>query len=142
MSSWGKAIWASQFRAWICSVLFIIALDLSVHNALVPRFCPIEPFLRGIFSDEVIWPFPPLDVLGITLKFLVSSKREGIPFSCCVLLPEQSSASWFKYLTHFSSIKRFNPGSDLFSITSDLGFIRDRPIRSFWRVVRLDSVGR
>jgi hypothetical protein len=113
------------------------------HNALVPRFCtPSNPFFEESLVDEVIWLFPPLDVLGITLKFLVSSKREGIPFSCCVLLPEQSSASWFKYLTHFSSIKRFNPGSDLFRIKSDLGFIRDRPIRSFWRVVRLDSVGR
>ena len=110
------------------------------HNALLERFCsPSNPFFEESLTNEFLWVFPPLDLIGITLKFLADTQREGIPFSCCVLIPEQSSAPWFKYLVHFSPIKRYNPGTDMFRLKSDSGFRRDKPIKSYWRVARLVS---
>ena len=123
---------------------FVFTMDAMAaddgHNALLERFCsPSNPFFEEPIDNEFLWVFPPLDLIGLTLKFLVDTKREGVKFSCCVLVPEQSSASWFKYLSHFSPIKRFNPGTDMFRIKSGSGFIRDKPIQSYWRVAHLSS---
>ena len=110
------------------------------HNALVSCYCsPSNPLFEEDLRDKVWWIFPPSDLIGITLKFLVSSLKEKIPFICCVLLPEHSSAPWYKYLVHFTPVKRFSPGADLFRLRSGDQFIRDRPIKGYWRVLRLQS---
>jgi hypothetical protein len=126
---------------------FIFTLDAMAaddgHNALLDRYCsPSNPFFEEPINNEFLWVFPPLDLIGITLKFLVDSKREGIPFACCVLVPEQTSAPWFKHLLHFASVKRFNPGTDMFRLKSGPGFIRDKPVKTFWRVAHLESLAR
>ena len=108
------------------------------HNALVSRFCsPSNPLFEEKLDNQFVWVFPPLELIGITLKFLISSKREGTVFSCCCLVPERSNAPWFRYLQHFESIKRFNPGSDLFRSFNGSSFDRDPPVKEYWRVLRL-----
>ena len=102
------------------------------HNALVSCYCsPSNP--------EGLVDFPPSDLIGIAFKFLASSLKEKVPLICYILVPEPSSASWYKYLTRSTPVKRFSPGADLFRLRSGDHFIRDRPIKGYWRVLRLQS---
>ena len=91
------------------------------HNAMVPTFCsPSNPLFEEKLENHFVWVFPPLELIGITLKFLIAMKREGITFSCCCLVPERANAPWYRYLKHFQPVKRFNPGSDFFGVSMAL----------------------
>ena len=106
------------------------------HNALVSKFCsPSNPLFEENLEGHSIWLFPPLELIGITLKFLVNQRRLGIAFSCCVPIPEHTSAYWYKYLTNFRPVKRFCTGADLFRILRGGGFVRAHPVKENWRVV-------
>ena len=108
------------------------------HNAMVSTFCsPSNPLFEERLENHFVWVFPPLELIGITLKFLIAMKREGITFSCCCLVPERANAPWYRYLKHFQPVKRFNPGSDLFRSFNGSSFDRDPPVKEYWRVMRL-----
>ena len=108
------------------------------HNKLVDKFCsPSNPLFEEPLQDHLVWVFPPLELIGITLKFLLNVQKEGTRFSCCCLVPERSTAPWFRYLRHFQPVKRFSPGADMFRSLSGVSFVRDPPIKEYWRVIRL-----
>ena len=108
------------------------------HNALVSTFCsPSNPLFEGKLESHFVWVFPPLELIGITLKFLISMRKEGITFSCCCLVPERANAPWYRYLKHFLPVKRFSPGADLFRSFNGSSFVRNPPVKEYWRVVRL-----
>ena len=70
---------------------FVFTMDAMVaddgHNGLLLRFCyPSNPIFEESLANEFLWVFPPLDLISLTLKFLVNAKREGIPFKCCILV--------------------------------------------------------
>ena len=100
------------------------------HNILVSKFCsPSNPLFEEKLDNQFVWVFPPLELIGITLKFLLGLKKEGVVFSCCCLVPERSNAPWFRYLKHFKPVKRFYPGSDLFRSFNGNSFARDPPVK-------------
>ena len=108
------------------------------HNTLVSKFCsPSNPLFEEKLENQFAWISPPLELIGITLKFLLGLKKEGVHFSCCCLVPERSNAPWFQYLKQFKPVKRFNPGSDLFRSFNGNSFVRDPPAKEYWRVMRL-----
>ncbi len=108
------------------------------HNRLVDKYCsPSNPLFEEQLENHLVWIFPPLELIGITLKFIISLQREGTRFSCCCLVPERSAAPWFRYLKSFQPVKRFNPGSDLLRSFNGTTFVREPPVKEYWRVMRL-----
>jgi len=108
------------------------------HNWLVKEFCtPSNPLFEANLEDHMIWVFPPLELIGVTLKFLVTQHKAKANFSCCVLVPERSSAYWYKFLTNFRPVERYGPGSDLFRVWNGTAFVRSPPVKEYWRVLVL-----
>lgn len=51
------------------------------HNALVNKFCsPSNPLFEESLDNQFAWVFPPVELVGITLKFLLGLKRKGSTF--------------------------------------------------------------
>ena len=106
------------------------------HNALLDKFCcPSNPLFEFNLEGHVVWIFPPLELIGITLKFLINAFKEGAKFECVFLVPERSAAPWFRYMKHFNPLKRFSPGADLFRSFNGSSFVREPPVKEHWRVV-------
>ena len=109
------------------------------HNKLLDCYCtPSEPFFESSLSGERVWLFPPVELIGVTLKFVVNQSKKVADFACCILLPERTSAYWFRYLQHFRRIERYSTGSDLFRIQSSNGFVRASKSNEPWLVVGLN----
>ena len=80
------------------------------HNAFLPNYCsPSNPLFKVDLEGQVVWVFPPIELVGITLKFLVAQCQAGRRFRCCILVPDKSSAYWYKHLVNFKPIERFCP---------------------------------
>ena len=55
------------------------------------------------------------------LKFLDDKLRAQLPVRVLLLLPEQTSAPWFRFLRRCRRIIRYRTGSDLFRFLNDDG---------------------
>ena len=109
------------------------------HNALVSTFCtPSTPFFELSLSGHRAWIFPPSELVGLVLKFVLNVSRIVMHFSCCTLLPERASAYWFRYLQHFRRVERYAVGSDLFRLQGGSGFVRTAKINEPWLIVALN----
>ena len=108
------------------------------HNALLPNYCcPSDPFFEATLGSQRVWLFPPLDMIGIVLKFVLNQARIDHSFSCCVLVPERTSAYWYRYVSEFRRIERFATGSDLFRLHNGSDFCRAPKVGEPWIVLGL-----
>ena len=83
------------------------------HNALVSDFCsPSNPLYEANLSGHVVWVFPPTELIGITLKFLINRHKSSPDFKCCLLVPDNSRAHWFRLLEYCRPVITFNSGAD------------------------------
>ena len=109
------------------------------HNALLKHFCcPSEPVFEANLDGQKVWLFPPVDMIGIVLKFVLNQANILRDFSCCVLVPERSSAYWYKYVSMFRRVERFSTGSDLFRLRQGAGFVRAHKVGEPWVVLGLN----
>ena len=107
------------------------------HNKLVPTFgSPSNPLFELQLEGQNLWVFPPLELIGITLKFLIDHHKTGCNFSCCILVPDRTSAPWYRYLTKFKPVRVFQIGSDMFRSRVDESFVKVPPVKERWRVMR------
>ena len=77
--------------------------------------------------DATYWCFPPKDMIQMLLKFLDDKMRAQLTFRVLLLLPEQTSAPWFRFLRRYRRIVRYRAGSDLFRFLNDVGAWRKCP---------------
>ena len=55
------------------------------HNALVARFCsPSNPLFEESLANQFVWVFSPLELIGITLNFLVNLRKKAQFFLAAV----------------------------------------------------------
>ena len=108
------------------------------HNKLVSQFCsPSEPFFEANLAGQRVWLFPPLELIGVLLKFVLNQAKVQ-DFCCCILVPERSSAHWYKLVPNFKRVERYAPGSDLFRILHEGTFIRAPKVKEYWLVLALN----
>ena len=106
------------------------------HNTLVDRFCtPSNPFFEADLAGQQVWLFPPLELIGITIKFILNQACKASGFKCCLLVPERSSAHWFRSLKEFKRIQRYPPGSDLFRVANANNFVPTKKVKEYWTVI-------
>ena len=107
------------------------------HNAQMDRFVgPSDSFFEMDFDSEVIWCFPPEDLIGATLKFLSLRQRAKLTVRVVLCLPERSTAPWFFHLAKHRRVMRFVRGSDLFRERSVDGLWKKLPpVREPWVIV-------
>jgi hypothetical protein len=85
------------------------------HNALTGKYyCPSNSFFEQEQTDELLWIFPPLDMVGLVLHFLEDKRRHGFHYKVLLLVPEQAKAPWFRLCCNYRRLCRFRRGSDLF----------------------------
>ena len=89
--------------------------DDDGNNAQCTRyFSPSFSFFEQPPTDELVWLFPPDDVLPLLLKFLDTKRKENVLYRAVLLVPETSEAPWFHYLQYYHRLARYRRGSDLF----------------------------
>ena len=85
------------------------------HNALLERYwTESRSFVENHDGRELVWVFPPTDIILPLLQFLDDKRREQEKLNVLVLLPELPSTPWFRYCQHYKRVARFRAGSDLF----------------------------
>ena len=98
------------------------------HNALLPRFrSPSESVFEADFDKECIWMFPPRELVGPTLHFIMARRRMKHRAHVALLVPDLAKAPWFHQLRHFRRVARYCPGSDLFRERDQSGNWRKLP---------------
>ena len=80
-------------------------------------------------------PWNPLELIGVTMKFVLNHAKHQRDFGCCFLVPERSRAYWYKYVEHFKRVERYCPGSDLFRIFEDSAFVKAAKVKEYWMVI-------
>ena len=107
------------------------------HNAQLERYVgPSDSVFELDFDTEVIWCFPPEDLIGATLKFLSLRRRAKLPVHVVLCVPERTSAPWFFHLASYRRVMRFVRGSDLFrERTMDGLWKKLPPVREPWVIV-------
>ena len=110
------------------------------HNNLLQRYCsPSFPFFEEPLKDHRLWIFPPLDCIGIVLKFLLEQSKTQSDFFACILVPNKSRASWFKYVPHFKRRRVFTPGTDMFRVRVDDSFTKLPKIKEAWFLLSIGA---
>ena len=109
------------------------------HNSLVNEFCsPSNPIFEKELSGHRVWVFPPIELIGLVLKFLLDQFKLQPHFCCCVLVPDKKSAHWYKFLAKFRPVFLFNAGTDMFRIRAGSDFERCPKVKEPWRVIGLN----
>ena len=107
------------------------------HNKQLPRYCcPSFPIFEADFESEVLWIFPPDELISPVLRFLHHRRRARKAVRVVLLLPERPRAPWFFLVQHYKRIARYVYGSDLFRECDDSGVWRKLPrTREPWMVL-------
>ena len=109
------------------------------HNRIVDTYCtPSDPFFEIPLAGQRAWLFPPLELVGSTLKFVLNQSKSFKDFGCCILVPLRTSVYWAKYLPQFRRVEQFASGSDLFRLQVDGHFVRAPKIAEPWVVITLN----
>ena len=109
------------------------------HNTLVDPFCtPSNPFFELDLTYQSVWLFPPAELVGLVLKFVLKQAHSSSSFKCCVLVPDRSSAAWYRHLERFKLIRKLQVGSDLFRLKRGDSFIKLPKVKEGWLVVALN----
>ena len=109
------------------------------HNALLGNVCfPSNPFFETVLLGHRVWWFPPLELIGVTLKFVLNQSRLYKDFGCCILVPERSRAYRYKYVGHFKRVERYSPGADLFRIHNGSTFVKAAKVKEYWMILALN----
>ena len=106
------------------------------HNVLLDAFCtPSNPLFEEDLEGHCVWAFPPMELIGPTLKFLLDQLKLGRSFSFTMLVPEKQTMSWFRLLAHCQRLESYRIGSDLFRELRDGKFIALPKIKEQWIVI-------
>ena len=109
------------------------------HNKLFEPFCtPSDPFFETDLEGQKVWLFPPLELTGVLLKFVLNRAKIVQDFGCCVLVPERTAAYWYKYMPHFRRVERYAPGTDMFRIWQGSSFVRAPKVKEAWLIIALN----
>ena len=91
-------------------------------NALCEQYhSPSSCFFENWRPEFTTRCFPPRDMVHMLLKFLDEKMRARVLFKVLILLPEQTTAPWFRHLQKYQRVARFRAGSDLFRQLDDSG---------------------
>ena len=108
------------------------------HNALVDPFCtPSNPFFELDLTNQSVWLFPPAELVGVVMKFVLKQSQSSIDFKCFLLVPDRSTAAWYRHLQHFKLTRRLQAGSNLFRLKRGEAFIKLPKVKEDWLVVSL-----
>ena len=107
------------------------------HNALVSNFCsPSYPFFEAELGGHRVWLFPPLELIGVVLKFVLEFSGPK-QFSCAVLIPDRPVAPWYKLLSKFRRLHTFNNSTDMFRALRQDSFVTLPKVKEHWFVIAL-----
>ena len=66
-------------------------------------------------------------MIQMLLRFLDEKMKAQVNFKILILLPEATSAPWFRFLKNYQRVARFRAGSDLFRQLDSSGEWRKCP---------------
>ena len=113
-----------------------VSCDDGSNAQLVKFVGPSESFFEIDFSRDVVWAFPPDELIGPMLKFLDTRMRAKAVVNVVILVPERVKAPWFYFLAKYKRAFRFVRNSDLFRKRSSLGLWKKLPpAREPWLVL-------
>ena len=89
--------------------------DDDGNDAQCVRFySPSLSFFEQPPTNDLVWLFPPDDVLPLLLKFLDAKRRDKVIYHAVLLVPELPETPWFHFLQFYQRLARYRKGSDLF----------------------------
>ena len=112
------------------------------RNSQLERYrCPSDSVFEVDFTNEVVWLFPPDELIAPVLKFLQALRRQDKPHQVVLCVPERPSAGWFYHLKQYARVFRFVRGSDLFREQAPTGLWKQLPpVREAWLIVASPSL--
>ena len=106
------------------------------HNAQLPQYwTDSNSFFENFDGNKLVWAFPPLDLIQTLMQYLHDRRRAQCSLNIAVLLPEHTSAPWFRYCQHYKRVVRYRKGSDLFREFNVGVWGKAPPTKSAWMVI-------
>ena len=96
---------------------------------------PLPIFFSRWISKDIGWVFPPLELIGLVLKFLLDQLKLHQDCGCFELVLERPLAIWYKFLTKFRPVHRFEAGTDMFRERRETVSVRCAKVKEPWRVI-------